>query len=390
MKLRQRGRYLAPLAVLVLLVTAACGSSDSSTAEPETDTGSESSSSSGDPADDPMAAATEALAGFTNTDGLQYPEPPGAFDPGSHKVAIISCGQTGIGCQQMSEFAQNAAAAAGWEASPTFDGKFDPNQQAAYVQQALNQGYDAIILASIDAKSIQAAIDAANAADVPVACIMCENAGMEEQVMDATTGGYNGGLALSTFVTVAVGGKGNIVGFDDKSFPIVAARMTGLQDGLKEYCPDCTYSQEDFPTTDLAKPGPPTWNGFLSANPPGKVQLVAGPYDFMSLPAAKTTQQAGRDDPLITGFDAYSEFVKAIETADPPTAAATIAAPFEYCAWAAMDNVARVVAGEDTWDMSKLPVAVVDKDNASEFSDGYLKPPFSVPDMFTELWGTSS
>ena len=129
--------------------------------------------------------------------------------------------------------------------------------------------------------------------------------------------------------------------------------MTGLQDGLKEYCPDCTYSQEDFPTTDLAKPGPPTWNGFLSANPPGKVQLVAGPYDFMSLPAAKTTQQAGRDDPLITGFDAYSEFVKAIETADPPTAAATIAAPFEYCAWAAMDNVARVVAGDEPWDIEQ-------------------------------------
>ena len=40
--------------------------------------------------------------------------------------------------------------------------------------------------------------------------------------------------------------------------------------------------------------------------------------------------------------------------------------------------------------MSKLPVAVVDKSNASEFSNGYLKPPFSVPDMFTELWGTSS
>jgi hypothetical protein len=55
-----------------------------------------------------------------------------------------------------------------------------------------------------------------------------------------------------------------------------------------------------------------------------------------------------------------------------------------------MDNVARVVAGDETWDMSKLPVAVVDKSNASEFSDGYLKPPFSVPDMFTELWGTSS
>ena len=209
MKLRQRGRYLAPLAVLVLFVTAACGSPTPATAEPEPDTdGPESSSSWANLLTTPMAAATEALAGYTNTDGLEYPEPPGAFDPGTHKVAIISCGQTGIGCQQMSEFAQKLRPAAGWEASPTFDGKFDPNQQAAYVQQALNQGYDAIILASIDAKSIQAAIDAANAAGVPVACIMCENAGMEDQVMDATTGGYNGGLALATFVTVAVGRQG--------------------------------------------------------------------------------------------------------------------------------------------------------------------------------------
>lgn len=380
MKWRRRSSLLLPLVMSVMLVTAACGS-DGSDSDGSSSEGSSSSSG------DAVATAQEALDGYTDTAALEYPEPPGSFDPGTHKVAIISCGQTGIGCQQMSEFAQDAAAAIGWEASPTLDGKFDPNQQAAYVQQVIQQGYDAIILASIDAKSIQAAIDAANAADIPVACIMCENAGMEDQVIDTTTGGYNGGLALSTFVTVAVGGKGNIVGFDDKSFPIVGSRMTGLKDGLEKYCPECTFTTEDFPTSDLAKPGPPTWNGFLSANPPGKVQLVAGPYDFMSLPAAKTTQQAGRDDPLITGFDAYSEFVKAIETQDPPTAAATIAAPFEYAGWAAMDEVARVVAGEDTWDASKLPVAVVDKDNASEFSDGYLKPPFSVPDTFTELWG---
>lgn len=377
MKWRTRSRLALPIVVTAMLVTAACGSDD---------TGSEDSPSEGS-GGDVVAAAEEALAGYTDTDGLEYPEPPGAFDPGTHKVAIISCGQTGIGCQQMSEFAQDAAAAIGWEASSTLDGQFDPNRQAAYIQQVVQQGYDAIILASIDAKSVQAAIDAATEADIPIACIMCENEGMEEQVMDTTTGGYNGGMALSTFVTVAVGGEGAIVGFDDKSFPIVGSRMVGLADGLEEYCPDCTFSTEDFPTTDLAKPGPPTWNGFLSANPPGKVKLVAGPYDFMSLPAAKTTQQAGREDPLITGFDAYSEFVKAISAQDPPTAAATIAAPFEYASWAAMDNVARVVAGEEPWDASELPVAVVTKDNADEFGDGYLKPPFDVADTFSELWG---
>ncbi len=382
MKNGHRARVLVPLALVVMLV-AACSSSGGSGATSATPAASESAGG--------LEAATAALAGYTDTSSLEYPKPTEAFTPGKHKVAIISCGQTGIGCQQMSEFAQNAAKDIGWEASSTFDGEFDPSKQAGYVQQALNQGYEAIILASIDAKSISAAIDAAAAKGVPVACIMCENPELVAagKVIDTTTGGYNGGLALSTFVTVTLGGKGNVVGFDDKSFPIVAARMKGLKEGLAQYCPDCTYSEEQFPTTDLAKPGPPTWTGFLAANPPGKVQLVAGPYDFMSLPAAKTTAQAGRDDPLITGFDAYSEFVAAIGAADPPTAVATIAAPFEYVSWAAMDEVARVVNGVDTWDATQNPVAVVDKDNASEFSQGYLQPPFSIPDLFNGLWGTS-
>jgi ABC-type sugar transport system substrate-binding protein len=378
MKIRFHGKIVLVAASVAILATACGSSSGSSTTASSSSTTSASGGSTAD--------AAAALATYTNTAGLQYAKPDAPFAVGSHKVAIISCGQTGIGCQQMSAFAQEAAKAAGWTASPTLDGKFDPNQQAAYVQQALNQGYDAIILASIDAKSISAAIDAAVAKKVPVACIMCENPDFAGKVIDTTTGGYPGGYALSTWMAVTVQGKGNIVGFDDKSFPIVGTRMKGIQEGLAKYCPACTFSVQQFPTTDLAKPGPPTWTGFLAANPPGKVQIVAGPYDFMSLPAAKTSAQAGRTDPLLTGFDAYSEFVKAIGAGDPPTAGATVAAPFEYCSWAAMDEVARVVAGQPTWDASKLPVAVVDKDNASQFSDGYLKTPFSTPDYFKTQW----
>lgn len=382
MRIGFRHKIVISLAA-VAAFTAGCSSSASSGSSGSSGS-SPASSSSADAAG--LAAATADLAKYENTAGLVYAKPPGAFKPGIHKVAIISCGQTGIGCQQMSAFAQQAAKAMGWTASPTLDGKFDPNQQAAYVQQALNQGYDAIILASIDAKSISAAIDAAVAKHVPVACIMCENPDFKGKVMDTTTSGYPGGWALASWMTVTVKGQGNIVGFDDKSFPIVGTRMQGIRAGLAHYCPACTFSVQQFPTTDLAKPGPPTWTGFLAANPPGKVQIVAGPYDFMSLPSAKTSAQAGRTDPLLTGFDAYSEFVKAIQAGDPPTAGATIAAPFEYCAWAAMDEVARAAAGQPTWDATKLPVAVVDKSNASEFTQGYLKPSFDVPSFFKALW----
>jgi ABC-type sugar transport system substrate-binding protein len=361
---------------------AACSSS-SGTANSSTPASAGSSAGSG------LDAAKADLAKFEDTSSLVYAKPTEAFSPGTHKVMIISCGQTGIGCQQMSAFAQDAAKAMGWTASPTEDGKFDPNQQAAYVNQAVNQGYDAIILASIDAASISAAIDAAVAKKIPIACIMCENPNFTGPVIDTTTGGYPGGHALAAFVAVTLGGKGAVVGFDDKSFPIVATRMQGLKEGLATYCPACTYSQEEFPTSDLSKPGSPTWSAYLSSHPAGTVNFMAGPYDFMSLPAAKVSQQAGRDDIKMSGFDAYSGWVQAIASGNPPAAAATIAAPFEYCAWAAMDEVARVVAGKATWDASKLPVAVVDKSNAAQFTQGYLKPPFDVPTTFKTLWGKS-
>ena len=390
-----RGHLTAAVAAVALAgLLAACGSSggDGSSSGSPTATAPTSASPTGEATDDNskesgLAEAETLAAQYQDTAGLVYPEPPGAFDPGTGRVAIISCGQTGIGCQQMSAFAVEAAKAAGWEPSEVLDGLFDPSVQAKLVQQAINDGYDAIILASIDAASISAAIDAANQANIPVACITCENPGFEGKVLDAGPPGYEGGEALATWVTTYFQGDATVVGVDDKSFPIVGARMKGLQEGLAKYCPECTYSQIDFPTAELAQPGPPTWTGFLSANPEGAVDFVAGPYDFFSLPAAKTSAQAGRTTPLIGGFDAYSEFVTAIETGDPPTAVVTVAAPFEYNAWSAMDLVARAKAGEALWEANTMPSALVTKDNASQFSQGYLSPPFNVADFYKAIWG---
>lgn len=396
MKLGNRGAVIAALALTGLL--AACSSSSSDSETSQAPVASEASAAASVEASAPASedANTEASgleeaktesARYQDTAGLVYPEPPGANDPGTGKVAVISCGQVGIGCQQMSAFAVEAAKAAGWEPSEVLDGLFDPSVQAKYVQQAINEGYDAIILASIDAASISAAIDAANEAGIPVACVTCYNPGFEGKVLDAAPDGVDGGVALATWVTSTFEGKANVVGIDDKSFPIVAARMKGLQEGLAKYCPECTYSQIDFPTSELSQPGPPTWTGFLSANPEGTVDFAAGPYDFMSLPAAKTSAQAGRMTPLIGGFDAYTEFVTAIEKGDPPTAAVTVAAPFEYAAWAAMDLVARAKAGAETWTANTMPSALVTKENAAEFSKGYLSPPFDTAEFFKGLWG---
>jgi ABC-type sugar transport system substrate-binding protein len=381
-KLGFMGRLAVGLSVVALV--ASCSSSSSGKAATPAGGGSSAAAGSG------LAAAKVALAKAEDTKGLVFPKPPsGTFDPGVHKVAIISDGQGGVGDQQMSAFAQDAAKAIGWQASPTFDGQFSPSIIAQGVQQALNQGYDAIILASVDAASISSAVDAAVAKGVPIACIMCQNPTFAGKVMDATTEGRPGGEALAAYIATTLNGKGNVVGFNDKSFPIVATRMDGIKDGLSRYCPACNFKEDQFPTTDLSKPGPPTWTGFLAANPPGSVQFVAGPYDFFSMPAAKTLQQSGRTDIKLSGFDSWSQWAQAIASGNPASASATIAAPFQYCGWAAMDLVARAVTKQPTWDAATMPVAVVDKSNATQFSTGYLVPPFSVPDMFKTAWGKS-
>ena len=70
--------------------------------------------------------------------------------------------------------------------------------------------------------------------------------------------------------------------------------------------------------------------------------------------------------------------------------AATTAAPFPYCSWGAVDQIARIKAGKETWDSSALPIALVTKDNADKFTGAFFSPPdFDYKAMFAKLWGKS-
>jgi len=393
----KRSIHLVPAVALTLtLVAASCGSDEPATTPDDTSSaesapataGSEPESSETDtdePTSDIVAEAEAKVAELTALEGIDFPGPTEAFDIGEQRVAIISCGQAGIGCQQMSEFATEAAETAGWTASPTFDGEFDPALQAGFVEQAINEDYDAIVLASIDAASIKAALDAAEAAGIPVACIICENTGFDGAIIDSTTGGAPGGEAIGWWIIADSQGESNSILFHDAAFPIVTQRMVGIRSVLDQ-CEGCTHSEIDIPTTDLQAPGPPTWTGALAANPPDSFGYAVAPYDFFSIPFANTALEQGRDEIKIAGFDAWSEMVLAIEAGDQGVNV-TVAAPFQYAAWAAIDQVGRQLAGLEAWDSTTLPLRLVTANNASAFTNGYFEPDFEVSEYFGDLWG---
>jgi ribose transport system substrate-binding protein len=318
---------------------------------------------------------------------VAFPHPTVAFKPGTGKVAIISCGNAGINCLQGSQDAQKAAKAMGWTPSPIYDGKFTPATQAGYVQQAVQQGYDGIVLVSIDANSIKAAIDAAAAKKIPIACVMCVNPAFKGKVTDVTTGGVAEGKALGDWIVANSSGDPKILAYDDKSFPIVATRRQNATAEIKALCPGCTIENADFPTSDLAKAGAPTFTAALSSHPAGSLQFVMAPYDPAAIPFDKAAMQQGRTDFKMTGYDASPDYVALIKQGTRP-AAATTAAPFPYASWGAVDMVARIKAGKQPWDASALPVALVTKDNASQFTGAFFSPPdFDYKTMFLKLWG---
>lgn len=382
MRIRNRG-YVAWVASLALIAfsASACGDDEESTdTSGATQTTATTAASGKD-------AAVAAAAKFQDTSSLEWQEPTEAFDPGTGKVAVISCGNAGINCLQGSKDAQSAAKAMGWTPSPIFDGEFTPAKQAGFVQQAIQQKYDGIILVSIDANSIKAAIDAAEAAKIPIACVMCANPSFKGTVHDVSTGGVAEGEAIGTWVASQAEPGAKIVAFDDKSFPIVAERRKNAIAKIEEYCPECDVEELDFPTSDLAKAGAPTFTAMLSSHPAGQLDFVMAPYDPAAIPFAKAAEQQGRDDYKMTGYDASPDYLTLIK-AGTGGAAATTAVPFPYASWGAMDQVARVKSGGEAWESDRLPSALVTAENADEFGKfGFLTPDFDFKAKFLELWG---
>ena len=385
MVLRSRVIAASVAALAMGVLVAGCGGDDDSSSSG----GNSNASAATQDASGGKADAQAAVEKFQQTSGIEWPQPTEKFDPGTGKVAVISCGNAGINCLKGSEDAQKAAKAMGWTPSPIFDGEFTPAKQAGFVQQAIQENYDGIILVSIDANSIKAALDAAVAKKIPIACVMCVNPDWEGKVIDVSTGGVAEGEAIGSWVAANADPSKKIIGFDDKSFPIVAERRSNAIKKISEYCPDCKVEKADYPTTDLSKAGQPTFTGVLNANPSGSLSVVMPPYDPAAIPMAKAAEQQGRTDFKMTGYDASPDYLTMIK-AGTGGAAATTAVPFPYSSWGAMDQVARIKAGKEPWESNRLPSALVTADNADQFGEfGFFTPDFDFEAKFKELWGQS-
>lgn len=379
------------LLVVIGIVAAGCGSSDddstaAETTAAETGGGEESSASAG------KEEAEEFVAEHTNGEGLTFPEPPDEpYDPGSGKMGIVTCGTAGAGCLGMAKQAVIATEAAGWEPSEIGDGKFTPSVQAGIIQKFVQEGVDGITIVSIDLASVKSAVDAAEKAGIPMACVSCTpSPGFEPTapVPLLSTPGNVGGEYLANYIVANSEPGDTILQFRDKAFPIMIERGDIVAGIIEEKCPECDYKEQQIATEELAKPGPPYFTAALAANPELNWAFVAS--DTYNIPAVKTAEQQGREV-KVAGIDGEPAFIEEI-AGGGGVATATVWQPFNYSAWASVEQVIRQTKGLETWDgYSTMPGFIIDDpkevDLALEAAPNYYHPAdFDYEALFEELW----
>lgn len=378
MRATNAARTVAALLALSFLATA-CGD-DSASSDDDS-----SGSASGGTSEEALATAQEMVDAATKTTGWDWNMPTETFDPGDGKVAIISLG-AGIPAQAaISQFAEDAADTLGWDAK-VYDGEVSTATIGNYVTEAVNSGYKAIVLQSVDVNAIQAPVDAALEAGVAIACISCLSNGYEDKVHDSAPNWDEQGENVAAYMMTQTDGKAKILGLPDNAFPAVSKRMDAMAAYLEANCAGCTYETTTFTVDQLSSAVPQAWSAALSTHPDGDLTDAVAPYDDAAALFAKASKQAGRDDIRISSMDLTTGSLALYESGDYPLGATTVS-PYEYEAWAAIDQVARQLAGLDSWDSTGAPSPLVVDSNASEFVGATFSPSdFDYKAEFAGLW----
>jgi ribose transport system substrate-binding protein len=332
-------------------------------------------------------AAVQALS----RQNVPFPFPTTSVRPGRHHIAIVAAGLAAFGTETLSTYLQQAVQAVGWTAPPTYDGQFLPTVQSGLIEQAVQNGAQALILEAINPNAVSNAIALANSKKIPIVCINCGPL-TPKGMINVEMSPQKTGTAQADYVIAQSNGTAKVWVYDDMEFAESALQIKTAVGVLQAKCPGCQVHEVQMLTANVRQPGIPVFSSVLSANPTGSIDWVLTYSDTAALPFATLAQQEGRTEIKFIGFQAAPTYVAAMAAGNPAGAQASIAIPIPFFAYAAMDELARTFRGQQLWRASQLPVGIIDKSDLSRFdlSQPFIRPGFNFIARFEKLWGRPS
>ena len=374
----------APVAALVIamgLALAGCSTDSSSSAsEPDEAVGADTSAI--------VEAADAQIEQFISAD-RPFPTPAEPFTSTAGTATVIAQGSSAAAPQLNAERAVDAFETLGWEVKGPLDGKFSAPVVGGFLDAAVQEQRDAVVLVSVTLADVGQSVKNALDSGLAISCVMCsfDQEMADEGVMYATIDFEKQGEILGWYFIQASNGSGKIASVKDPAVGATTMRADGLTRVVQENCSTCEVLEDIvIPSSDIALPGPPQWSAFLNSHGAGSVDYINVMADVVGVPMAKTLMNIGRDDIKLGGFDADVEAVDMIRAGDKPFVG-TVALPYYWASWAAVDLVARQTAGVETWDASDLPLQLVTLDSVNTFDE--FVPAGDWQGEFKKLWNVS-
>jgi ribose transport system substrate-binding protein len=278
-----------------------------------------------------------------------------------------------------------------------FDGKGSAATESQGIEEAIGAHPDAIFIQDIEISSIQAAINDAHKANIPV---------LEWATVDAGVGPSPGDAASTTYCYHCAGkyiadgvialGKGNVnaVIITSSDVPVSMAETNAIESEFSAICPStCHYTTQDVLIADWST-RLPVMGRTISANP--SVNWIIPMFDPETTFLDPGVTQAGAASRVsVASYNATSGAVQQLQEAGNPLAV-DVGSSLAWSGYACADMTLRVLAGVTPLADSAetIPLRTFTRSNAASID-------FSKPDStwygstdfkadYRKAWGLSS
>lgn len=368
--LRKRALGAAGMLTAAGLLLAACTGETAEAPAPASSGGESTSEGS----DDARAAMVERAkegamelisAGFQENEWLgpdSSPEPiKGA------KVGILPEQMASTGSSRPANTVLNIGAELGWE-TRIYDGRGDPVVQAAAMNTMVDEGVDAIVLIFVDTTRVQAGLQRALDAGIPVITIgSLKNT--PDTVPDVSFDWYRAGEGLGQYMLWKSEGNLRLLQMKNTDlFVVYEGQYGGSQRYIEENCPECLTVTEEYTLANFDDPNigvAAQAAAAMQANP--DLEWVSC-FDSCMFRVMQALERAGLGDKAKgAGYDCNPENVSVIVAGGIQKVC--FADPREMMAYAAIDNVNRMTNGMPIFDYTPaIPIAMFDQESLSQLT----------------------
>jgi ribose transport system substrate-binding protein len=401
MKVHYKPLALVASAVMVL-GTAACGAA-----------GGSSGGSGNGLTDEAQEAADAAFEGSFGAPPADSPDP----QPGENIWFItISAQYTDFEVDgQMADAAEQM----GWDLT-IFDGQFNPDTVVNGLRQAIADQADGVIVYGVDCPVAKAGFEDVADAGIPIVGFQvfdCDQ-GVDEDGAVIDTGEPGLFDAVVTYddpadadvplnfaqfygevvpsvqalgIIEATDGAAKIIKLKQTDAPTFLAVDHGFDAALEEYCPDCEIVETvDVVGADLGPALQDKVAQALARHP--EANAVFAIYDAATLNVAPAVMASGRkDDIFVMGGEGTGPVIDLVKEGRGVDAGMVY--PIAWEAWAALDSMNRLLAGEQPDGVgfpSGMGVQLYDADRNVPDTDAYYYGPVDYPSAYLDAWGIAA